>query len=500
MNEVEKLKLLAKDYSILYAEDNDSLRQKAGKFLRNFFTDVYLASDGEEALKLFKNHTPYLIITDIKMPIMDGLELSKHIHSSRSECKIIVMSAFDSNENLFKSIKSGVFRFLKKPASSTELITSLLEAIKELKKQEEKELFLTQLKDIFNYQSSIVILIKDKEIKLVSDRFLEFFDVENIEEFFRKYKNLHNLFLPHEGFLYNDTYRDALDIILKSPDKLFHIKLKDANDELHHFILKLHYIPQKEGYGIISFDDITELNLLGIFDSKSTKKDEFKKEQKAIYDLLDVIKRNNSNIELHNYYHGLSIVHDGIIFEINDKVVTLKSFLTQQKAVLYEKRTIIFSEALPKPILCKKVISNDFDKQKMVFKDLEFLETSPLQRNFIRLEPDSNHTVTLFVNGHKFLSDLYIKDISMEGIKIFSPIDINIHEHDNIRIDMILSIEKQKVIINIEVSFFKSVQKEKGFEIVFLMMLDKTSKQILSDYILKRQVQLIREFKGFEYA
>jgi hypothetical protein len=272
--------------------------------------------------------------------------------------------------------------------------------------------------------------------------------------------------------------------------------MKDAKEEMHHFIAKLHFIPDKKGYSILSFDDITELNLLDIFDKKQSSKDSKEKQQKAIFDLLEVVSRNSSKVKLHNYYKGLSITQDGIITSVGEDFVEVKSLTTQQKAVLYENKTIIDSEAFPKPILCKKVLLNSFEKQIMRFGEMEFAKDSPITRGSIRVQPNEEHTVTLLINGLKFLDDIRVVDISIDAIRIFSNIKPEYEEGDKLRVDILFSIEKQKLIINSEIKFYKIHKVPRGYETVYLFELDAKNKQLLTTYIFKRQMQLIREFKG----
>lgn len=497
MSDILMLKEEASDFEVLYAEDNDALREKAGKLLAKVFKKVYKAKDGEEALLLFKQHTPPIIITDINMPKTDGLELAIHIHSTHSETKIIIMSAYDSGENLLKSIKSGIFDFLKKPVNIQDLSDVLLRAIKEIKDEEEKKIFYAQLSDIFNYQSAIAIMLKGREIQLVSQQFLDFFQVESAKDFNDKFHDLGSKFLKHEGFLYNTSKKDWFEEASKNPDRLYHVKIADLEHHMHHFIFKLHFIPNKEGYSIISLDDITELNLLGLFDKKQEESDSYEQEQKAIFDLLGVILNNNAKIKLHNYYKGLSIVNDAIISNITNGKITIKTTFIQQKAILREKQAIISSDALPKVILCKNVVKNDLDNQQIVFSNLRFLAHSALERKSIRVEPDSEHKISLFFNGHKSLATMKILDISVNGIKIeSSAIPIGLEENDKVRLDMVFTLEKRHIIINTDATVYKIVKKDKIFYIVCLLEPTKSVGQTLTEYISKQQIKLIREFKG----
>ena len=70
------------------------------------------ASDGEMALPLIRKVKPDVLITDIKMPFMDGLELSKVVHAEFPQTKIIIISGYDDFEYARKSIEVGVEQYL----------------------------------------------------------------------------------------------------------------------------------------------------------------------------------------------------------------------------------------------------------------------------------------------------------------------------------------------------------------------------------------------------
>ena len=76
---LKKLKNSTQGLKVLYIEDEDAVRINFQRYLNNFFTDVEICANGIEALKKYKKNNFDLVISDIKMPLMDGLELSKKI-------------------------------------------------------------------------------------------------------------------------------------------------------------------------------------------------------------------------------------------------------------------------------------------------------------------------------------------------------------------------------------------------------------------------------------
>jgi CheY-like chemotaxis protein len=494
MSELAKIKKEAKGFSVLYIEDNDSLRESATSLLKKIFKTVYSASDGKHGLKLFKKHLPDIVVTDIKMPHMNGILLSKYIKKINPFTKVIIVSALDDKEYLLKAIEYGVFRFLKKPVKLSKFITDLYDALIEIKHEYNVKLFYTHLKSVFNYQSSMVLMLNDTKPILANQIFLDFFDVENIEDFRLNYKDLGSEFMEHDGFLYNHDNVHWLKELIENENKLFHIKFKNSKNEIRHFILKYKAIPEKHDYKILSFDDVTELNLLKLFDKKQTDSDEEFEDKQAMYNLLELIQKNSAKIELHNYYKGLSITNDGIIFDLNDDGISIKTTYIQQKAIQFENRTLIVSEALPHAILCTDVSRMIFENQLVTFKEFKFVTRSPIFRKTIRVKTEGKETVSLFIGENKFTGDISIEDISLDAVKLkLNAFPAGLKEGSIVILDIVLELDNKPLIINTKAKLYRKSESRYSYSVVFLF--EGLKKSNLVKYITKRQMAIIREFK-----
>lgn len=140
MSDLKVLQSLSKDYSILYVEDNEVLRTKVSHLLVKFFHKVSIAKDGVEALEKLKKENYPIVITDIRMPNMDGITLIKHMKEIAPKTHVVVMSAFDDKEYLLEFIELGVFRFLKKPINLSNLTDTLYQVIVDIKENTPKEI------------------------------------------------------------------------------------------------------------------------------------------------------------------------------------------------------------------------------------------------------------------------------------------------------------------------------------------------------------------------
>lgn len=100
---------------VLYVEDDLLVSEIMEMTLKIFFDKVLIAYDGEEGLELFKKEKPDLIISDILMPKLDGLEMSKEILKINKDAKIILVTADNESNYHTKAKEIGVLDYLQKP-------------------------------------------------------------------------------------------------------------------------------------------------------------------------------------------------------------------------------------------------------------------------------------------------------------------------------------------------------------------------------------------------
>ncbi len=110
------------DISVLFVEDEDVLRAIYERILNKFVKTLFVAENGKEGLEKYKEHQPDLIITDIQMPVMDGLEMIEHIRSTDQNVRLVILSAYGETGYFMDAIKIGVNSFLLKPVETKKLI------------------------------------------------------------------------------------------------------------------------------------------------------------------------------------------------------------------------------------------------------------------------------------------------------------------------------------------------------------------------------------------
>jgi len=100
---------------VLYVEDDAAIRRVCSSYLRKVFSEVVTANDGEEALALMSQGLPDLLVTDVRMPVLDGFGLIKKVVERYSTIPVIVTSASNDSEALRHAASMGVKAFFDKP-------------------------------------------------------------------------------------------------------------------------------------------------------------------------------------------------------------------------------------------------------------------------------------------------------------------------------------------------------------------------------------------------
>lgn len=113
-----------KDYSVLVVEDDQAVKEGLSRILNMIFKKVKSVKDGYEALELIKNEGTDLIITDLLMPHLNGLELIKALNESQYNIPVIITTACTENEYFENAKNLGVENYLLKPIDIEDLISA----------------------------------------------------------------------------------------------------------------------------------------------------------------------------------------------------------------------------------------------------------------------------------------------------------------------------------------------------------------------------------------
>ncbi len=132
MNIPKELKVFAKDLSILIVEDDILLNNQLVEIAQLFFKDVRFALNGEDGLQSYTQNNADIVVTDITMPKLNGIEMSKKIRYINNEQSIIIISAHCHLDYITEIVDIGIKQFIRKPFDDSELLYRLLKVSEEI--------------------------------------------------------------------------------------------------------------------------------------------------------------------------------------------------------------------------------------------------------------------------------------------------------------------------------------------------------------------------------
>jgi len=131
--------------TLLYVEDDHALREQFIRILRPKFKEIYEAVDGVEALEKYEAYSPDMMLVDINVPKIDGLEVIDLVRKDDKNIPIVILSAYSDQKKLLSAIKLGLSEYLIKPVPHKKLLTVLEDmALNYELKEKERNVILLQ--------------------------------------------------------------------------------------------------------------------------------------------------------------------------------------------------------------------------------------------------------------------------------------------------------------------------------------------------------------------
>ena len=148
--------------TLLYAEDNQESRENYAFVLKDYFYEVYTAKDGREALEMYHDKKPDVLLLDVSMPEIDGLEVAQIIRKENEKIPIIMLTAHSEVDKLLRAVSLKLEEYLLKPINNKLLKNTMLNIIHKLQSKD-----IIQLKEGLSWNKRNNHLLNEKqEIKL----------------------------------------------------------------------------------------------------------------------------------------------------------------------------------------------------------------------------------------------------------------------------------------------------------------------------------------------
>lgn len=118
--------------TIIYIEDEDEIRSYIEEFFKRYTNKIYSAKSAEEGLELYNLHKPDLMIVDINLPKMNGINFIKQIRENDSKTRIVISTAYTNKEFTLEAVELQITRYLVKPITIDDLFNMIKKLLIEI--------------------------------------------------------------------------------------------------------------------------------------------------------------------------------------------------------------------------------------------------------------------------------------------------------------------------------------------------------------------------------
>lgn len=247
---------------IFYVEDEPAIREGFVRFLRRRTDNIHVFENGRQAVDSFDELEPDLVITDIRMPVMDGLEMAAIIKQKKPSTPVIVTTGHNDEDLFLKSIDIGIDKYIKKPVDFSELMNTIKKISSGIMHEKQLEQQRTFLKEVMDLNPNFVMTINVNKCTYLNESFKNYLGVSSLEEYISRYENINNVLVHKEGLFYsgkapevwiNDVLSEKLvnQMVVMKP---YGSKEQDESTCL----LNIKPVPGKNEW-LLSFTDVTSL-------------------------------------------------------------------------------------------------------------------------------------------------------------------------------------------------------------------------------------------------
>ncbi len=281
-NKIKNLINFSRTLKILYIEDNLEAREQTLKLLKNFFSDIVVAVDGEDGLKKFKTYNPDLIFTDLNMPHMNGIDMLGEIREIDDDIPCIVISAHNESDYFIDAIKIGVDGFILKPIDINQFSTLLYKIVEKLKFKKE---------DI-NHTKELEIKVRERTSELAKKLYFDdLTGILNRSALLEKLSHCNEMHMPIVFLIDIDSFRTY--------NELYGIEA--GNDILKQFSMLLEQYCENSNYTLFRVfgDEFALFEMVEYID--------LQKYEETINEIFSFLSRNKIYIKSLNEYLEISI-------------------------------------------------------------------------------------------------------------------------------------------------------------------------------------------------
>lgn len=224
----------------LYVEDEEVVREELARFLLRRLKTVYTAKNGQEGLELYRQYKPDVVITDITMPIMDGLAMARAIKEADSEAPVIITSAHNEHDFFVESVELGIDGYVLKPLNAGVLLQSILKSAQAILRNRIVDSQNKLIRFVLDRTSSPTVVVHGSTPEIMNRAFLEYLGYPTEEDFLRCLEEEGNFCLVDGGGTEETPGRNCFDYFSQHEDALQQARLfnrrhnREIPCEVHH--------------------------------------------------------------------------------------------------------------------------------------------------------------------------------------------------------------------------------------------------------------------------
>lgn len=412
---IVKLKKYASHCSVLYVEDDELIRNQTANFLGRFFPDIVLAEDGAIGLSKYKERSFDVVITDINMPNMNGIEMIEAIKEMNYEQPVLVTSAYNDSEFLMKFINIDVNRFVLKPFNNKHFLYVLYRIAEELSFDREKQKLQNEITELSKRAQSIVeqvhvgiVVIKDNKVVMANKAFLEIGGFDSFDTLKLEMPEIGVLFEEVSNCINASTNRELIEElkIVKEENSKVRINQDSKIIEYHVTLSEI----EDENSCILSFSDITAIH-------DSLYKDVHTKLpiKKFIMEEIDILKQKTSKLNI----VLMSMIHFESVEKWYGKSAQLEleaRFAEDIKAIINSYMPDAFVGHFEKNQFVIILTSDDYENIYNKFKNINISSSDIIQK---RRSTDKDIELSTNIKIEHIDTNKKLHDIEVDLINLF---------------------------------------------------------------------------------
>lgn len=222
-------KELFENITLLYVEDDEMTLEEISFFLERYVKKLIIAKNGQEGLELYKKHNPDMVITDIQMPVMNGLDMAKKIFEINPSVPIAVTTAYSDSSYLMNAIEIGIDKYILKPIDMMEVLAVIQKSL-HLSCNNTK-VYEEYIQFILDTNPTFMFIMNSNKVEYVNKSLLNLLGYENLNSFNDQIKECKELFEFDDLIVDDENY---IDYIIQNPEEKFLVSLKNKNCELYY--------------------------------------------------------------------------------------------------------------------------------------------------------------------------------------------------------------------------------------------------------------------------